>query len=69
MTPFFKSFFFFFFNLFGYTGSQLQYMDSVVTPRLAGSYFPDHAGMEPVSPELQGRFLTTGPPGKSVTPH
>ena len=28
VTPFFKSFFFFFFNLFGYTGSQLQYMDS-----------------------------------------
>ena len=23
-------------------------------------------GIEPVSPELQGRFLNTGPPGKSL---
>ena len=26
-------------------------------------------GTEPVSPELEGRFLTTGPPGKSLVPH
>ena len=26
-------------------------------------------GIEPVSPALQGRFLTTGPPGKSPDPH
>ena len=26
-------------------------------------------GTELVSPELEGRFLTTGPPGKSLVPH
>ena len=28
--------------------------------------FPDQGGMEAVSPALQGGFLTTGPPGKSL---
>ena len=26
-------------------------------------------GIEPMSPALAGRFLTTGPPGKSLQPH
>ena len=28
---------------------------------------PPRPGIEPVSPTLQGRFLTTGPPGKHLT--
>ena len=31
-----------------------------------GSWFPDQ-GIEPVSPVLEGRFLATGPPGKSLS--
>ena len=33
-------------------------------PAVCRILFP-HPGTEPVSPGLQGRFLTTGPPGKS----
>ena len=31
-----------------------------------GSYFPER-GIEPASPALQDGFLTTGPPGKSLS--
>ena len=32
---------------------------------MAGGIFVPQPGIEPMSPALQGRFLTTGPPGKS----
>ena len=32
---------------------------------MAGGISAPGAGSEPASPELQGGFLTTGPPGKS----
>ena len=38
----------------------------LVTSRLVGSQFPNQ-GLNPRSPALQDRFLTTGPPGKSPT--
>ena len=38
-------------------------MDSVA-PRHVGILVPQ-PGIEPMTPALQGRFLTTGPPGKS----
>ena len=37
-------------------------------PAACGILVPQ-PGKEPVSPELQGRFLTTGPPGKSHDLH
>ena len=72
--------FFFFFNiyLFGCVGSQLwlvgfslcQAWSFIVANRLSscsaacGILLP-RPGIKPVSPVSQGRFLTTGPPGKS----
>ena len=63
--------------LIGCTGSQLQHAISllqstdclVVAHRLScpvacGILVPQ-PGIKPMSPALQGRFLTTGPPGKS----
>ena len=37
---------------------------SFVAPQNVGSYF-FWSGIEPMSPALEGRFLTTEPPGKS----
>ena len=36
----------------------------LVVLRYVGSYPPHPSEMEPESPALEGRFLTTGPPGK-----
>ena len=48
---------------------KLQHMGSVVvTHRLncpVAMWDPPGPGIKPASPVLQGRFLTTGPPGKS----
>ena len=50
----------------------LQCTDSLVTAHglscaAAGGILVPHLGIEPAPPALQGRFLTTGPPGKSLT--
>ena len=49
----------------------LEYVRSVVAALglsrpAAGGIFVPWLGIEPVSPALEGRFLTTGPPGKSL---
>ena len=44
--------------------AQLQHMGLVVPQHVGGILVP-LPGIEPVSPALQGRFLTTGPPGNS----
>jgi len=51
----------------------LQHTDSLVVvhglscSELHGNLVPQ-PGIEPVSPVLEGRFLTIGPPGKSLMP-
>ena len=37
----------------------------LVAPKACGILIPQ-PGIEPVSPALEGGFLTTGPPGKSL---
>ena len=70
---------FFLFSKFGHVESQLQHVGYFVAAHglqlwRVGLVAPRHVGisvrrpgMEPASPALQGRFLTTGPPGKSPT--
>ena len=68
-----KLFFFFFFALLGLIAALgfllLQSMGTVVPalrlscPEARGILVPQ-PGIEPISPALESRFLTTGPPGK-----
>ena len=65
------SFFFIKKNFFWCTGSLLQHMGCSLfavcwlsCPMACGVLVP-WLGIEPSSPALEGRFLTTGPPGKS----
>ena len=47
------------------TRAQQLWLGGLITPRHVGSSRP---GLEPISPALAGRFLTTAPPGKSLLP-
>ena len=57
-----------------YAGSSLQCPDSLVSPQqlscssTCGILVPQ-AGIKPVSPALEGSFLPTRPPGKSLPVH
>ena len=60
----------FFFNLFTWLHRVLDCFSLVVVYRLScpatcGILVPQ-PGIKPASPELEGRFLTTGPQGKSL---
>ena len=65
---FFKKIYFY---VFDWVESQLQHTGSVVAelriscPEAGGILVPQ-PGMEPAYPALEGEFLTTGPPGKSL---
>ena len=50
--------------LFDCSGSSLQHSASVIVAR--GMWNLPGPGTEPVAPVLAGRFLTTGPPEKSL---
>ena len=57
--------------IFGCSGSLLWSMGSLVVVRglsypMAWGILVPGLGIEPLSPTLEGRFLTTEPPGKSV---
>ena len=63
---------FFKFIYFGCAGSSLWHVGSLgrthrlSCPSACGILVP-RSGMEPQSPALEGRFLITGPPGKSLS--
>ena len=52
-----------------HAGSLLRHVGSfvaVLSCSVACGIFVPPPGIEPMSPALKGRFLTTGPPGKSL---
>ena len=47
----------------------IQFVASVLALAARHGIFAPRPGIEPAPPALEGEVLTTGPPGKSLSPH